>query len=41
MAVARQGTTRRRASEYWLVAAVAAALVASGVLMLGLLRVPF
>ena len=41
MAVARQGTTRRRASEYWLVAAVAAAFVASGVLMLGLLRVPF
>lgn len=43
MAVARvgQGTTRSRAPEYWLLAAVAAALVASGVMLLGLVRVPF
>ncbi len=42
MAVARaeRGTTRGRAAEYGLLLAVAAALVASAVMLLGLVRVP-
>lgn len=43
MAVARaeQGTTRSRFPEYGLLIAVAAALMASAVMLLGLVRVPF
>lgn len=40
MAVAGQGPTRTKAPEYWLLAAVAAAFLASAVMLLGLVRVP-
>lgn len=40
VARAERCTTRSRAAEYGLLVAVAAALVASGVMLLGLVRVP-